>query len=69
MYGLVLISSPPALRAGEPIVADLNGHPISSTEVAAYNCHDFDFPRIHCFETVAALERNAARYMAGNRVT
>jgi len=63
--GALLLASPLPLRASEPIVADLDGRPIRTTEVGSHNCHDFEFPRIHCFETVDALDLSVARYGAG----
>lgn len=42
--------SSPAIRA------DVEGRSILRSEISAYFCHDFDFPRIHCFSTAAGLE-------------
>lgn len=38
------------------IRADVEGRPIKPSEISTYFCHDFDFPRIHCFPTGARLE-------------
>ena len=38
------------------LTADLDGRPIELVKVGSYYCHDFDYPRIHCFATPAALE-------------
>src|SRR3990172_6965500 len=49
---------PPAAAAAEPsvvVTADLAGKAIGLVEVSAYHCHDFDFPRLHCFQTAAEL--------------
>jgi hypothetical protein len=43
---------------GSRLTADLEGRPIAASSSSGYFCHDFDFPRIHCFRTAAAL--NAA---------
>lgn len=50
--------APPAAWAAEPIArvtADLNGKAIELSAVGSYHCHDFDYPRIHCFTTADAL--------------
>ena len=52
---------PPAASAAEPpvqVTADLDGKPIPLVEVSEHHCNDFDFPRIHCFQT--ADEQSAA---------
>ena len=38
------------------IVADVDGHPIKPSLIASFYCHDFDYPRIHCFRSAAELE-------------
>jgi len=51
--------APPAASAAEPslhVTADLDGKPIPVASVPTFHCHDFDYPRIHCFETAAELE-------------
>ena len=42
------------------VVADLDGTPISVGDIPNHNCHDFDFPRIHCFAAAADLEADVA---------
>jgi hypothetical protein len=37
------------------VSADVNGRPIKIASIAEYYCHDFDFPRIHCFRTAVEL--------------
>ena len=54
-----LLMPPTAVSAASPpgqITADLNGKAIDLASVGDYHCHDFDFPRIHCFGTAGALE-------------
>ena len=45
-----------ASPSGPQVRADVEGRQIKPSEIAAHFCHDFDFPRIHCFETAARLE-------------
>lgn len=40
--------------------ADVRGRPIALAEVGRFYCHDFDFPRIHCFESSAELDAAVA---------
>jgi hypothetical protein len=59
--------APPAASAAEPslqVTADLDGKAIPVASVPTYHCNDFDYPRIHCFETAAELE-TAVRPIAG----
>jgi hypothetical protein len=42
------------------VVADLDGTPLAVAEIPNHNCHDFDFPRIHCFAASADLETAVA---------
>jgi hypothetical protein len=54
---------PPAVSAADPPVAvsaDLDGKAIALVSVSAYHCHDFDYPRIHCFSTPGGLEAAVA---------
>ncbi len=46
----------PAGSATAIVTADVNGRMIKIASIAQYHCHDFDFPRIHCFQTAAELE-------------
>jgi len=40
--------------------ADVRGRAIALAEVGRFHCHDFDYPRIHCFETSAELDAAVA---------
>ncbi len=42
------------------VVADLDGAPIAVADIPNHNCHDLDFPRIHCFAAAADLEAAVA---------
>ena len=57
---LVLSFAGPSLADegdNSPIVtADLAGKPIPVGAIPTYNCHDLEFPRIHCFETTRDLQ-------------
>lgn len=55
-----LLAPAPAM-AGSPLSADLDGKPIPLESVAQYYCHDFDYPRIHCFGSQAGVDAAAAR--------
>ena len=44
-------ATPPSI-----ITADLEGAPIHAAAVGEHLCHDFDWPRIHCYRTAAALD-------------
>jgi hypothetical protein len=53
-----LLVPPAATLAAQPpaeLSADLAGRPIELVSVGRYYCHDFDYPRIHCFRTPADL--------------
>lgn len=45
----------------------LDGEPIGLERAAQLHCHDFDYPVITCFRTLAALEAEAARRMRSTR--
>jgi hypothetical protein len=47
------------------LTADLDGRPIELAKVGTLHCHDFDYPRIHCFATQAALEDAVSTTLAG----
>ncbi len=47
------------------ISADLEGREIPAIEVGQYHCHDLDFPRLHCFRSSAAVEREVDRFLRG----
>ena len=59
---LILVASlliPPAVSAADPPVtvsADLDGKAVALVSVSAHYCHDFDYPRIHCFSTAGGLD-------------
>ncbi|OGO57652.1 MAG: hypothetical protein A2V85_02790 [Chloroflexi bacterium RBG_16_72_14] len=59
VVGLVALGAlagwPPAV-SGADIVADLDGRPIAPKQVGGYYCHDFEFPRIHCYLTEGELD-------------
>ena len=55
---------PVGAASGPSISASLEGRPIPAVEVGRYACHDFDFPRIHCYRTRAELERAVADRLA-----
>jgi hypothetical protein len=42
------------------VTADLDGHRIKSSLISRYYCHDFEYPRIRCFASAAALEASKA---------
>jgi hypothetical protein len=47
-----------AVHSGRPtveIVADLDGRPIKSELISSFYCHDFAFPKIHCFRSIPDL--------------
>jgi hypothetical protein len=51
----VSAASPPA-RSTEAIVVDVEGQQIKPALTSSFYCHDFDYPRIHCFRTAAKLK-------------
>jgi hypothetical protein len=53
-------------RASSPgiLTADLDGKMIDLTTVGTLHCHDFDYPRIHCFRTADALATAVAPTLA-----
>ncbi len=72
LIGLALLAAvmapvyavPVGAASEPPISADLEGRPIPAVEVGRYACHDFDYPRIHCYRTRADLERAVADRLA-----
>ena len=60
LAALLASARPVAADDAPQIIADLEGRVIASTEVGEYHCHDFDFPRIHCFTSSAELEAAVA---------
>ncbi len=73
LIGLVFLGqlmAPAPTAASEPTLsADMGGHAIPAIQVGQYYCHDFDYPRIHCFPTDARLEQAVAAYGAGPLAT
>lgn len=48
-----------ASRSPQPstsVAADVDGRPISIALIPTYFCHDFDYPKIHCFGSPKGLE-------------
>src|SRR5439155_27186001 len=68
--GVVLAVSPVAAvavdAAQNSLQADLDGKPLKPVEVGRYYCHDFDYPRIHCFGEAAELEAAVDRIVRGS---
>jgi hypothetical protein len=55
--GSVAMSGGAAGASPRPqIRADLEGKSIPIAKISSYFCHDFDFPRIHCFDNPTRLE-------------
>ncbi len=54
----------PSGVAGVTVRADLEGRSIPLRQVGGHFCHDFDYPRIHCFRTNDALDRAVAPRLA-----
>jgi len=52
---VVSVSMPRHAIADGGVSADLSGVPIGIEDIARYHCHDLDYPRMRCFETVDAL--------------
>jgi hypothetical protein len=50
-----------SVHPAKGIVADVDGDPIKSVLISSMYCHDFDFPRIHCFRSAADLEASLAK--------
>ncbi len=50
------------------VVADLDGAPLAVADIPNHKCHDFDFPRIHCFAAAADLG-NAVAAAHGDSAT
>jgi hypothetical protein len=54
-----------AAAAPTAVTADVEGRAIPAAQVAEYHCHDFDWPRIHCFRTEAALDAAVRPFVGG----
>jgi hypothetical protein len=48
--------------------ADLDGKPIQLVQVGQWYCHDFDYPRIHCFTDPRSLDGSTSLAVAGTGV-
>jgi hypothetical protein len=48
--------TPASAAQGSKLTADLEGSPIAPSTSSAYFCHDFDYPRIHCFRSAEQLQ-------------
>lgn len=53
------LGAAPASRA----TADLEGEPLAATSAGDHFCHDFDWPRIHCFRTAQALDAGVQHWL------
>lgn len=51
------------------LVVDLEGRAIPSTQASVYDCHDLDYPKIHCFRTSAELDSALATRGVGPLAT
>jgi hypothetical protein len=52
----VLVTAPASAAQGPRLTADVEGRPIAPSASSGYFCHDFDYPRIHCFRSAAKLQ-------------
>src|SRR5258706_9678122 len=51
------------------LAADLDGKAITLGQVGNHFCHDFAYPKIHCFSTARALEGVADSILAATAVS
>lgn len=58
--------APPGGTVSDGLVADLDGHPLNLVEVGLHYCHDFAYPRIHCFSRTADLKAAVAPILAAS---
>ena len=65
LAALILAVNVGAGSASE-VTADLEGQPIPRTSVGDHYCHDFDWPRIHCYGSEAGLEDAVAPYVGAH---
>jgi hypothetical protein len=63
MVALVSAVFTPAVQAGP--IATLDGREIAIDQASNLNCHDFEYPVIRCFDSVASLESDVAIQFAG----
>jgi hypothetical protein len=58
LLAVALMLGVAGVRAGAPdgaLSADLDGKVVPLTDVGHLRCHDFDYPRIHCYSSDAAI--------------
>jgi hypothetical protein len=67
LAGVVSAASGSGGSAG--IVADVDGHPIKPELIGTLYCHDFDYPRIHCFRSQRDLDVAATSAIAARRLS
>jgi len=64
---------PSTLSAGQvggpQLTADLDGSTIALAQVGNWYCHDFAWPRIHCFSTGARLDSAVASLTSTSSIT
>jgi hypothetical protein len=51
------------------LAADLDGKTIALAEVGNWYCHDFSWPKIHCFSTGPQLELAVASFTSTSSIT
>lgn len=62
VFGFVVVLVSPGTRVGaaDDLSATLDGESIPLVEVGSHPCHDFDYPILRCFDTVAELNADLA---------
>lgn len=64
------ISPLSAAQSGSPqLTADLDGRTIALSDVGNWYCHDFAWPKIHCFSTSARLEAAVSSFTSSSSIT
>jgi hypothetical protein len=58
--------APPEPTASGGLLADLDGRPLNLVEVGLHYCHDFAYPRIHCFSRAPDLKAAVAPILAAS---
>lgn len=66
---LATTGSGAASAEGEQVTARLEGATLPITKVSAYHCHDLAFPRLTCFRTSAAADRDLTRTVAARNLS
>jgi hypothetical protein len=56
----------PAAQAREAVVATLDGQAITLARAGGLDCHDFDYPVLRCFDSVAQLDAAVAVHVGGH---